>query len=234
MLQIKIKNQPNDTTCGPTSLHAVYKYYGDKISLKEVVSQVTYFKDGGTLAVFLAIHALERGYNVKLYTYNLNVFDPTWFKDSVDIISKLKEQCYYKRDKKLKIVSKAYLRFLEMGGKVRYDELTSSLLKKYFEKGIPILTGLSATYLYQTKRESTGKNNRLKYDDVKGYPAGHFVVLCGYDEEKKHVVIADPYTNHPFRSNYYSVKVNRLINSILLGIVTYDSILLIIEPKDKK
>jgi hypothetical protein len=63
---------------------------------------------------------------------------------------------------------------------------------------------------------------------------GHFVVLCGYDEEKKHVVIADPYTNHPFKSNRYSVKVNKLINSILLGIVTYDSILLIIEPKDKK
>ncbi len=234
MLQIKIKNQPNDTTCGPTSLHAVYKYYGDKISLKEVVSQVTYFNDGGTLAVFLACHALERGYNVKLYTYNLNVFDPTWFKNNVDIISKLKEQYYYKRNKKLKIVSKAYIRFLEMGGKIRYDELIPSLLKKYFEKGIPILTGLSATYLYQSKRESTIKNNRLKYDDVKGYPMGHFVVLCGYDEEKKHVVIADPYTNHPFNSNYYSVKVSRLINSILLGIVTYDSILLIIEPKDKK
>jgi hypothetical protein len=234
MLQIKIKNQPNDTTCGPTSLHAVYKYYGDEISLGEVVSQVTYFKDGGTLAVFLACHALERGYNAKLYTYNLNVFDPTWFKDGVDIISKLKEQYYYKKDKKIKIVSEAYIRFLEMGGKIRYDELTSSLLKKYFEKGIPVLTGLSATYLYQSKRESVNKNNRLKYDDVKGYPMGHFVVLCGYDEEKKHVVIADPYTNHPFKSNYYSVKVSRLINSILLGIVTYDSILLIIEPKDKK
>ncbi len=234
MLQIKIKNQPNDTTCGPTSLHAVYKYYGDKITLKEVISQVTHLDEGGTLAVLLGSHALDRGYNAKLYTYNLNIFDPTWFQNDVDLISKLKEQYYYKKDKKLKIVSKAYIRFLEKGGKLRYDELTASLFKKYFEKGIPILTGLSATYLYQSKREITVKNNKLAYDDIKGYPMGHFVVLCGYDEEKKHVVIADPYTNHPFKSKYYSVKVNRLINSILLGIVTYDSIFLIIEPKNKK
>ena len=234
MLQVKIKDQPDDTTCGPTSLHAVYKYYGDEIGLKEVIKQVIHLDEGGTLAVHLACHALDRGYDAKLYTYNLNVFDPTWFTKDVNIIAKLKEQYNYKKDKKLKIVSKAYIDFLEKGGKLRYDELTPSLLKKHFEKGIPVLTGLSATYLYQSKRELAKENDKLVYDDIKGYPTGHFVVLCGYDEEKKHIVIADPYTNHPFKSNYYSVKVNRLINSILLGIVTYDSIFLIIEPKNKK
>lgn len=40
MLRIKIRNQSDDTTCGFTSLHAVYKYYGDDISLKKVISQV--------------------------------------------------------------------------------------------------------------------------------------------------------------------------------------------------
>jgi hypothetical protein len=234
MLQIKIKNQPDDTTCGPTSLHAVYKYYGDRISLKKVISQVTYIDGGGTYAVLLACHALERGYDAKIYAYNLNVFDPSWFQKDIDLISKLKEQVRYKKDGKLKAASEAYIRFLKLGGKLRHEELTRSLLRKYFEKGVPILTGLSATYLYQSKREFTGKKNKSVYDDVKGYPMGHFVVLCGYDEEKKHIVIADPYTNHPFKSNYYSVNIYRLINSILMGIVTYDSILLIIEPKDKK
>lgn len=234
MLQIKIKNQPDDISCGPTSLHAVYKYYGDNISLKDVISQVTYFDEGGTLAVHLGCHALDRGYNAKVYTYNLNIFDPSWFNNDVDLISKLKQQFQYKNDEKLRIASEAYIHFLEKGGKIRYEELTPLLLKKYFEKGVPILTGLSATYLYQSKREISDNNNKLTFNDIKGYPTGHFVVLCGYDDEKKHVVIADPYTNHPYKSNYYSVKVNRLINSILLGIVTYDSIFLIIEPKNKK
>ena len=234
MLQIKIKNQPNDMSCGPTSLQAVYKFYGDDISLSEVIKEVTHLDEGGTLAVLLGCHALDRGYKAQLYAYNLNVFDPSWFNNEVDLISKLKEQYHHKSDEKLKIASEAYIRFLEKGGKIRYDELTPSLLKKYFDKGVPILTGLSATYLYQSKREIALNDNKLTYDDIKGIPTGHFVVLCGYDEEKKHVVVADPYTNHPFKSNYYSVKVNRLINSILLGIVTYDSIFLIIEPKNKK
>ena len=234
MLQVKIKNQPDDTTCGPTSLHAVYKYYGDKISLKKVISQVSYFDEGGTHAVLLGCHALERGYNAKIYTYNLKIFDPTWFKGNEDLISKLKEQLNYKKSRKLHLSSAAYIEFLKAGGQILYEELSPLLLKRYFDKKIPILTGLSATYLYQSKREYSLKNKKSIYNDVKGYPTGHFVVLCGYDEEKRHVVIADPYVNHPFNSNYYSVKVTRLINSILLGIVTYDSKLLIIEPKKKR
>jgi hypothetical protein len=34
---------------------------------------------------------------------------------------------------------------------------------------------LSATYLYQTKREFDNE-----YDDIRGNPVGHFVVICGY------------------------------------------------------
>jgi hypothetical protein len=44
-------------------------------------------------------------------------------------------------------------------------------------------------------------------------------------------VVADPYQENPFyRNNYYEVKTTRLINSIMLGIVTYDANLLVVEP----
>ncbi|HKJ47383.1 MAG TPA: hypothetical protein VJ991_16230, partial [Balneolales bacterium] len=58
---VDILPQPTDSTCGPTSLHAVYSYYGDDIPLQDVIDQVHCFENGGTLAVFLAIHALKRG-----------------------------------------------------------------------------------------------------------------------------------------------------------------------------
>src|SRR5262245_48376151 len=97
MLPIKILTQPNDETCGPTSLHAVYTYYCSNISFVVVIAQVSYLESCGTLAVMLAIHALNRGYQAKIFTYNLHVFDPTWFYDvHVDISSKLKEQLQYK------------------------------------------------------------------------------------------------------------------------------------------
>ena len=50
-------------------------------------------------------------------------------------------------------------------------------------------------------------------------------------EENENVYLADPMNPNPLKSQYYSVTFNRLINSIMLGIVTYDANLLIIQPK---
>ncbi|MBA2654287.1 MAG: C39 family peptidase [Gammaproteobacteria bacterium] len=232
MLPLKILTQPDDETCGPTSLHAVYNYYGDEITLEEVISEVSYLESGGTLAVMLAIHALKRGYRATIFTYNLHVFDPTWFYDTnVDIPEKLREQLQYKHEKKLHLATGAYLEFLNLGGHICFEDLSANLLKRHFSKGIPILTGLSATYLYQCAREYVTPLNEVFYNDVKGHPSGHFVILAGYDDAKKYVVVADPYAeNLVSGDNYYSVKVGRLINSIMLGILTYDANLLVIQP----
>jgi hypothetical protein len=232
MLPIKILTQPDDETCGPTSLHAVYNYYGDEISLEEVITQVSYLESGGTLAVMLALHALKRGYHATIFTYNLNVFDPTWFYDvHVDLSAKLSEQLKYKPEKKLHLATGAYLELLRLGGEIYFEDLSPTLLKRHFNKGIPILTGLSATYLYQCAREYVNPENAVLYNDIKGYPSGHFVILAGYDEAKKYVVVADPYAeNLVSGDNYYSVEIGRLINSIMLGILTYDANLLIIQP----
>lgn len=233
MLPIKILTQPDDETCGPTSLHAVYNYFGDLITLEDVISEVCYLEGGGTLAVMLALHALHRGYQASIYTYNLHVFDPTWFSDvHVDISAKLKNQLRYKFDKKLHLATEAYLEFLRLGGQMHFEDLTPFLLKRQFSQNLPILTGLSATYLYGCAREYVDSQNQVFYEDVKGHPSGHFVILAGYDDAKKHVVVADPYAeNLVSGDNYYSVKVSRLINAIMLGILTYDANLLVIHPK---
>jgi hypothetical protein len=134
----------------------------------------------------------------------------------------------YKR-RKLQVASKAYIKFLEAGGELRYAELDEDLIKGYLKRSIPILTGLSATYLYETPREIPQFDI---YDSIKGEPAGHFVVITGYDEDKNSVFIADPMEPNPLgKGQVYTVPFARLINSIMLGIVTYDANLLVIEPK---
>ena len=75
----EIQPQPDDTTCGPTCLHAVYKHFGDDISLEQLLDEVPRSESGGTLGVHLANHALARGYEARILTWNLRVFDPTWF-----------------------------------------------------------------------------------------------------------------------------------------------------------
>jgi hypothetical protein len=234
VLGFDIQAQPDEVTCGPTCLQALYRYYGDTIPLKDVIKDVKQLRTGGTLAVMLGNHALKHGYKAHIYTYNLHVFDPTWFKEpSEKMILYLEEQMKFKnKRRKLRVASRAYINFLKAGGRLHNSELDSDLIKNYLKKGIPILTGLSATYLYGTPREIPQFDI---YDSIKGEPAGHFVVITGYDEEKNCVFVADPMEPNPLgKGQVYSVDFTRLINSIMLGIVTYDANLLIIEPKKKK
>ncbi len=228
-LEFDILPQPDETTCGPTCLHAVYQYYGDVLDLDRVVAEAPCLEGGGTLDVFLACHALERGYRATLYTYNLQVFDPTWFgPDPPDIRERLNAQLRVKPSKKLRAATEGYLQFLDLGGRLRFEDLNPALIQKYLKRKIPILTGLSSTYLHRSAREY-GPN--CVSDDIRGVPAGHFVVLCGYEVETRQVLVADPlYPNPIAHQNLYKARIDRVICAILLGIVTYDANLLIIEP----
>lgn len=231
-LRVDILPQPDDFTCGPTCLHALYRYFGDQVPLEQVVAEVSMLDSGGTLDVLLANHALSRGYTARIFTYNVELFDPTWFGPAVvDLRERLLLQSQHKDNPRLQTATAAYLQFLEHGGQIRFEELTTALLRKYLEREIPILTGLSATYMYGSSREY-GPNSRP--DDIRGYPTGHFVLLCGYDKESREVLVADPLQKNPLSSTHqYLVSVDRVICAILLGIVTYDANLLIIEPRQK-
>lgn len=226
---LEILPQPNDETCGATCLHAIYKYYGEALDLHELIPQVPALETGGTLAVSLGTHALEKGYKATIYTYNVHIFDPTWFKKGVDLSEKIKAQLEYKKDVKIHWASRFYLKFLEQGGTIKFEELNKKLLRKYLNHNLPILTGLNATYLYRWAREL---NN--EFDDIRGYSMGHFVILSGYNKETHQVTISDPLLSNPFSNHKYDVNVDTLINSIMLGILTYDANLLIIEKETAK
>ncbi len=227
-LKLEILPQPDLTTCGPTCLHAVYGFFDDALPLSQVIAEVPQLVDGGTLAVVLGRHALERGYKARLFTFDVQVFDPTWFREPEKLSDKLQRQIAVKDSPKLHAATDAYLDFLKLGGQIRMQDLTNELIRKYLNRSAPILTGLSATYLYQEKRELPDSTP----DDVRGWPSGHFVVLCGYDRNKREVLIADPLHPNPMAEGQrYHVSIDRVKCAILLGVMTYDANLLIIEPK---
>jgi hypothetical protein len=230
-LHLEILPQPDDSTCGPTCLHAIYNYYGDAVALEEVIAEVPKLAGGGTLAVFMGCHALARGYEAVIYTYDLQVFDPTWFDSrGTDLVERLNTQLRVKADPKLRLATHAYLDFLRRGGKIRFEDLALGLIRRYLKRSLPILTGLSATYLYRTARE-VEEGRRLIYDDIRGEPSGHFVVLCGYNVTQRSALLADPLMPNPISDRpVYEVRMNRLLSAIMLGILTFDANLLIITP----
>ena len=169
-LHFDIQPQPDDVTCGPTCLHAVYRYYGDPVPLTDVVDSVPQIKGGGTLAVLLGCDALTRGYTATLYTYNLLAFDPTWFvPERQDLVAKLRAQIKVRRSPRLRIACEAYVRFLELGGQVEMVDLTASLLRRYLDRDQPIIAGLSSTWLYRAMRE---RIHSTIDDDLHGVPGG--------------------------------------------------------------
>jgi hypothetical protein len=231
-LYLDILPQPDNITCGPTCLHAIYQYFGDEIPLHQVVSEVPQLATGGTLAVYLAVHALRRGYKATIYSYNLQIFDPTWASArSEEIAEKLKLQASFKKaDPGLEVATKGYLEFLELGGELRFEVLTAGLIRRYLKRSLPVLSGLSATYLYNSAREYS-EGNDLILDDIRGKSMGHFVVLAGYDKQDRTVLIADPFLPNPVSSGqYYRVNILRLVCAIMLGTLTFDGDLLIIKP----
>jgi len=232
-LAFDILPQPDDVTCGPTCLQAVYGYYGDEIPIEEMIEQVAPLPNRGTLAVLLAQHALERGYRATLYTYNLDIFDPSWFREGVDLAERLRLQATLKEGVRLQWTTEAYLRFLEQGGVLRFEELSPALLHEILGSGRPILTGLSATYLYGCARE-IDDGVQLHYDDLRGVAAGHFVVLYGFHEQTQEVLVADPLRENPLVGDqHYSVGIHRLIGAIMLGVLTYDGNLLVLDPPER-
>lgn len=232
ILDFDITPQPDDTTCGPACLHAVYRYHGDPVSLDQVNEEVTSLREGGTLAVLLGLHALRRGYDAVIYTCNLLMFDPSWFAPGAPALDeRLRKQAQTIEDPKFRDASAAYLEYLALGGRMKMGDITADLLAGLLRKKAPIIVGLSATWLYQCMRE---RPSDLVYDDTRGEPTGHFVVVHGIDVSTNLASVADPYCHQPHPGKHrYTVRIERLVGAILLGIVTFDAKMLIVTPREK-
>lgn len=230
-LTVEILPQPDDETCGPTCLHAVYRFMGDPLPLEQVILEVTRLGTGGTLAAHLGVHALKRGYRATIYTYDLDLFDPTWFVSTdTDIAALLVAQTKVKPTRRLTADTDAYLEFLQEGGEVRFEELGPELIRRHLARELPIMTGLSATYLYGCARE-LWDGVRSTYDSVAGSPTGHFVVVHGYDAATDSALVADPYHDNPLSETAnYRVGIMRLLGAIMLGVLSYDGNLLVLQP----
>ncbi|MCB1124424.1 MAG: C39 family peptidase [Verrucomicrobiae bacterium] len=228
----QIISQPSATSCGPACLHSIYTWYGLESDLQDIIDKTPTVKGGGTLAVNLGLHALSRGFKTVLYSCNLRVLDPSWFPGKRKfLVAKLAASREVRSGNKEKAELASLEQYVNQGGKLTMTALTRSLLRKHLRKGEPLLTGLSATFLYGHPREipETGEN-----DDLRGESEGHFVILHGFDRANNTVTVHDPYPHSPFGEElHYPVHIDRLLNAILLGVLTHDANILVLRKKSQ-
>ena len=233
-LPVRIRRQPDYTTCGPTSLHAVYSYFGDDISLEQVIDEVRKLEGGGTLSPHLALHALRRGYRAEMWAFSPKHWDPTWFQQpGADLAALIRQRATARGlldDPRYGPALESVEEYFRWGGKLYWRDLTPQLIGGLIGRGIPILTGTNGTYLYQCARETAEGP-----DPIRGEPFGHFVVLAGYCSRDRTVSIADPLRDNPLTAtSYYRAKVYRVIGAIFLGAATDDAAFFTIRPKGWK
>jgi len=231
-------------------LAAVYDYWNDRVEIEQLIRETDCIDGSGTLAVQLGCHALRRGYEAILTTYNLHLFDPSWFDPQLGTVDKdrlaerLRLQLEAKRCragidvKRLEVATQYYLQYLRLGGQIQMQQLDEHLIMSTLSEGVPILCGLSSTYLYQESRERPHaidvEGCSSVADDIAGDPVGHFVVLHGYDCASGNVLIADPSHPNPISpTSNYMAPLSQVKSAILLGIVTYDANLLTLEPRSQ-
>jgi hypothetical protein len=213
----------------------VYRHWKLEVPVQRLVREVCHLPEGGTFAVYLAQDALRRGFRARIYTCDLQLFDPSWFRPgSPPIQEKLKAQMMAGvLGERLITQAQAYMDFLDQGGEVVMREPATTLVARLVRRQIPVIAGLSCTWLYRSSRERWAGEKAIPAD-IAGTPTGHFVVVHGVDPVKRRLSIADPFLHRPFPGqHYYDIPIRRFFNALMLGIVTNDAKLIEIHPRDR-
>ena len=193
-----MRRQPNETTCGPTCLHAIYDYYEDAVPLEQVIAETPMIDNGGTYAPFLGCHALKRGYTATMYTWDLMMFDPSWFAAGAPpMVDRLTQQAELKSDPR---VQRRIARVSRIRRTRRRRSVSAISPRRSCAASCAAACrcsrDFSSTYLYRMRREF-GPND--KPDDLRGEPAGHFVVLSGYHRQDRLVRVRIRISPIPYR-----------------------------------
>lgn len=216
-------------TCGPSALQQILAYYGVKKSLNEILKNFKMY-EYGTWDFDLLSYVLRLGFKAEITTYNLDIFDPTWFKLSrKKLIKKLKSRLKYAKPFHKQGI-RSCIRFLELGGRIRFKIITEKIIKDYLRKKIPVIACFCFTALWKCKRaysKKTKKGYKSISNDIRGVPEGHFIVISGYAKDK--FFVTDPSYNIPVsKTGKYSVPIKDLIAYILMK--DYGNIC-VIKPK---
>lgn len=208
---------PNE--CEPACLKQIMNYFKIRIGLDELVSKISTdnFRwqnwDFNTARV-----AMSYGLTTTIYTTSTGIFDPTWFDlEKNELIGKLRKEIKFLKEGKYNGLpsyledATAALRYLESGGKIKFECITKELLEDALLRRNPLIAPVNYTLLRNAPRERyVESKDKWIPDDIKGNSYGHVVVIDGFTNDS--FAIVDPW---PKSKGKYLVNKSVLIDSIL-------------------
>lgn len=201
--QVKHYFQPTNNTCGYAALATILSFYKFKIKPEEIIKTIPVRKDKsgtefGSITPQLAAWCMnEYGIKSQIYSFDNLVLDISWGKlDNKSLVYKLRD-FIGKRDAQIfsrfwaDNYLKAYIEFLEAGGKLTIQPfVTTALLYELLKSG-PVFTNICSTTLRgEGRRRNTGLRKSVLDDSDR--VLNHSVVIYGHDETGNFLV-ADPW-----------------------------------------
>lgn len=198
--------------CGPISVYTIHQFFGTTITTAEILKDLGVSTKTSTFPSQLAQHLRSFPYDVQLLTSCSYLVSPHWIgKSSLFIAEELQQWLVHHKRSPWRKGAQFLRDYLASGGMIKIINLTTHILDEYLEGGYLILACLEESWLWG-RRKIVGK---AFFDDVKGSPRGHFVVL--FDGNDHEYAISDPFpTGLPGRSGNYFVSKDTVMISILL------------------
>ncbi len=154
-LGFTVEPQPDDVTCGPACLHGVYRHYGDPISLESVMSDLKMLEEGGTLDVFLANHALAAATRPRYTptTCSCSIRPGSTCRATSCVLGSKRRRPSRRNVLDCKPPLAATTSSCGSAASSSLRDLEPALLRNLLNRGTPVITGLSATFLYRSVRD---------------------------------------------------------------------------------
>lgn len=172
-LHVPHSRQEKKNTCGVGVLRMLMRYWGVKLSEKEVLEKVP-LHSWGAYTTDLGVIALKRGFEVEAWTFHLGILGElklAWGAEvNLDILRRVKPRASDRA------TYESMVRYVKAGGKLDWDTLRVTRLKKWLDKKVPCIISVNTAAL---------GNYWRRFDN------GHYLVVEGYEGDEFWVVDPD-------------------------------------------
>jgi hypothetical protein len=151
-LQLDILAQPDNVTCGPTCLHAVYRFYGDQLPLDQVIQRDSAASRRWDIGCFAGVPRFAPRLRRDHFDVQSADLRPDLVSAPISLAWRIVCELRWPSSGSSKLAcGERGLSGIatDLGGRIQMEDFTSRLIRRYLKREIPILTGLSATYLYR-------------------------------------------------------------------------------------
>ncbi|MBD3280341.1 hypothetical protein GF389_02360 [Candidatus Dojkabacteria bacterium] len=207
------KQKVGTNVCGPLCLVNIFENLGDKALVEDIMEDLGVTENEITYLPQLALYAHKNNLKIKYLQSNPREISPNWKGLESDKYLETLKKFQEEMDKESiwKKNLKFLIEYIEAGGEIEVDDLSREKISQYLAEGYVVLAAVEQTWLWG-KRKVKGK---IEYDDLKGKPSGHFVVI--YKEDGDDFLVSDPYpTGLEGKEGLYRVSKDTMLVSILV------------------